>query len=129
MRDTKTKRILWPKKWPPARFWARNALTGHSSFKDIIAISNSAKFHPKIRWNKGSNLRVKFVFYTTAIKMTLEIKWSLVWHVNSVITLNSLVLVNVFVFAILNATAFTKIHLHWQMTMLLVVQWVLVKSD
>ena len=29
----KSKRISWPKKWPPARFWARNALTGHSSFK------------------------------------------------------------------------------------------------
>ena len=27
-------------------------------------------FHPKIRGNKGSNLRVKFVFYTAAIKMT-----------------------------------------------------------
>ena len=38
--------------------------------KDIIVISNCAKFHPKIRWNKGSNLRVKFVFYTAAIKMT-----------------------------------------------------------
>ena len=39
-------------------------------FKDITVISNCAKFHPKIRWNKGSNLRAKFVFYTAAIKMT-----------------------------------------------------------
>ena len=40
------------------------------NLKDIIVINNCAKFHPKIRWNKGSNLRVKFVFYTAAIKMT-----------------------------------------------------------
>ena len=39
------------------------------NLKDIIVISNCAKFHPKIRWNKGSNLRVKFVFYTAAIKV------------------------------------------------------------
>ena len=36
LRDTKTKRISWPKKWLPARFWARNALTGHSSIKYVL---------------------------------------------------------------------------------------------
>ena len=41
-----------------------------NNLKDIIVISNSAKFHPKIRSNKGSILRVKFVFHTAAIKMT-----------------------------------------------------------
>ena len=40
------------------------------NLKNIIVISNCAKFHPKIRWNKGSDLRVKFVFYTTAIRIT-----------------------------------------------------------
>ena len=40
------------------------------NFKDIIVISNGANFHPKIRWNKGGNLRVKFAFYTATIKMT-----------------------------------------------------------
>ena len=40
------------------------------NLKDIVVISNCAKIHPKIRWNKGSNLRVKFAFYTATIKMT-----------------------------------------------------------
>ena len=35
LRDTKTKRISWPKKWPPPRFCTRNALTGHSSYNGV----------------------------------------------------------------------------------------------
>ena len=37
------------------------------NLKDIIVISNCAKFHFSF---KGSNVCVKFVFYTTAIKIT-----------------------------------------------------------
>ena len=34
----KTIRISWPKKWPPVRFSARYALTGHSSLKQFNVI-------------------------------------------------------------------------------------------
>ena len=57
------RRLKWFFRWKITRgfFFLHNR-------KDIIVISNCAKFHPKIRWNKGSNIRVKFVFYTAFIK-------------------------------------------------------------
>ena len=62
------------------------------NLKDIIVISNCAKFHPKIRWDKGSNLRVKFVFYTAAIKMTelgKTSRWEVVESMTSKLSLDS----------------------------------------
>ena len=40
------------------------------NLKDIMVIGNRAKFHLEIHWMKGYTLRVKFVFYTAAIKIT-----------------------------------------------------------
>ena len=47
LRDTKTKRISRPKKWPPARSWARNALTGQSFFNITFTL------FLKRKWNEN----------------------------------------------------------------------------
>ena len=40
------------------------------NLKDIMVIGNRAKFHLEIHWMKGYTLRVKFVFWSAAIKVT-----------------------------------------------------------
>ena len=40
-----------------------------------MVISNRAKFHFKIRWMKGYTLRVKFVFWSAAIKVAVREEW------------------------------------------------------
>ena len=39
------------------------------NLKDITVISNRAKFYFEIRWKKGYTIRLKFVFWSAAIKV------------------------------------------------------------